>query len=154
MPLPIEEISAFPLLEKALEAWEKAAAEGLPKTVDPLEMPPALIKGISLAEWSEPDGDWILRLSSTLIDESHGRAMRGTTFAEAFEPDELSRVHARLRAILERGRPDLARHEFSDPKGRIWSFVRLVLPLSSDGARCDSYCLIMDPETFGKRIDR
>ena len=152
IPLPIEEIGAYPLLAQCLTAWRQTATQGLPPTIDPLDMPPAAIKAISLAEWSGEHADWVLRLSSTLIDESHGRSMRGTTFAEAFEPTELARVHARVREILDRGEPDLAKHEFHDPNGRIWSFVRLILPLSSDGVKRDRYCLVFDPLTFGKRI--
>ena len=46
----------------------------------------------------------------------------------------------------------LARREFVGSRNRRWAYVRLILPLSSDGARRDRYCLIYDPATFGRRI--
>ena len=152
IPIPIETIDAYPLLAQCLAAWRRTNVDGLPQTIDPLDMPPAAIRGISLAEWSDEHADWVLRLSSTLIDQSHNRSMRGTTFAEVFEPKELARVHTRVREIMQSGEPDIAKHEFHAPNGRIWSFVRLILPLSSDGVKRDRYCLIYDPDTFGNRI--
>ena len=154
IPLDLDRIPEFPLLAQCLAVWRRTVADGLPSTIDPLDMPPKAIKGISLMEWREDRGDWIVRLSATLLDQNHYRSMKGTTFADALNPDELDRTHARVRAIMEAGEPNLARHEFSDTKGRIWSFVRLILPLSSDGVRRDRYCLVMDPDTFGQRIDR
>lgn len=150
-PIPIEKIDDYPILAKCLQAWRSTVTDRLPQTIDPLDMPTAAIKGISLADWSSAHGDWILRLSSTLIDETHGRSMRGTTFSEAFKPQELAKVHARVDAILKRGEPDLAQHAFYDTNDRSWSFVRLILPLSSDGVTRDRYCLAYDPATFGKR---
>lgn len=154
VPLDIGQVSEFPVLAACLDAWRSLSDGGLPKTIDPTEVPPAAIKGISLADWSEAHQDWILRLSSTLIDESHGRPMKGTTFSEVFLPDELEKVHGRLRAILASGEPDLARHEFTDPSGRVWSFVRLILPLADDGDVRWRFCLVHDPDTFGRRIAR
>lgn len=152
IPMPIGKIDDYPVLAACLEAWRPTAANGFPQSIDPLDMPPAAIKAISLVEWSDEHSDWVLRLSSTLIDESHGRSMRGTTFSEAFVPEDLAKVHARLNEIMQRGEPDLGQHEFYDTRDRVWSFVRLILPLSSDGVKRDRYCLIYDPETFGRRI--
>ncbi|MCR9071383.1 MAG: PAS domain-containing protein [Alphaproteobacteria bacterium] len=151
--MPIEEIVRFPLLAECLEYWKAVSGEGLPQTIDPLQLPRGLIKGVSLVDWSDERGDWVLRLSSSLIDETHGRPMKGSTFADAFKPNALAEVHAQMRLLMERGAPDLARREFLDPKSRVWSFVRLFLPLSSNGIARDRYCLVMDPETFGKRIE-
>lgn len=61
--MDLSEIDRFPLLAQAFAVWRANSTEGLPKTIDPLEMPPALIKGISLIEWREEPGDWFVRLS-------------------------------------------------------------------------------------------
>jgi hypothetical protein len=34
----------------------------------------------------------------------------------------------------------------------MWSFVRLLLPLSSDGVKRDRYAMIIDPVTYGRPV--
>lgn len=152
IPLPIEQVSEFPLLEQCLAVWKRARATGLPATLDPVDLPREAIKGVSLLEWSDEVQDWVVRLSSTLLDEKHGRSMRGTSLSDGFKASDLETVRAETAKIIQSGEPDLRRREFHDPNGRIWSYVRLILPLSSDGLKRDRYALIFDPETFGQRI--
>lgn len=150
--LPIEQVSEFPLLEAALKAWWGAAANGLPSTLDPLDLPPALIKGISLLFWDESLQDWVIRLSATLLDEGYGRSMRGERMANAFRTEDAAVIRDAVKAVVASGQPDLMRREYMDRQGRVWSFVRLVLPLSSDGEKSDGYAFVIDPEAFGRRI--
>lgn len=153
IPLDIADIDAFPLLAEALTVWQRAASDGLPKTIDPLDMPPTLIKGISLIEWSEEEGDWFVRLASSLLTRGHGGPLTGARLADGLKPDQAARMRERVRIMFENEAPALDRFTFDDRKGRIWSYVRLALPLSSDGTRRDRYALIFDPETFGQRVD-
>jgi len=152
VPLDLGDIDAFPLLAEAFRVWQRDADRGFPQTIDPLDMPPALIKGISLVEWSDEVGDWMVRLASTLLTDGHGGPLTGARLADGLRPDQAARMRDRVRAMFERGAPALDRFEFDDRKGRIWAYVRLALPLSSDGTRHDRYALIFDPETFGKRV--
>lgn len=152
VPLDLEGIHAFPLLAQALDVWRRAAVDGFPQTIDPLDMPPALIKGISLLEWREDLGDWYVRLASTLLNEGHGRPMTGTSLAEAYKPEDVDPMRRRVWEMFERGEPVLGRYEFEDARGRVWAYVRLGLPLSSDGVKQDRYAQIFDPETFGQRL--
>ncbi|WPZ33823.1 PAS domain-containing protein [Thalassobaculum sp. OXR-137] len=151
--LPIEQVSDYPLLDAALKVWRDSATDGLPSTLDPLDLPPALIKGISLLFWDEDIEDWVIRLSATLLDDGYGRSMRGERMANAFRADDAPVIRDAVKAVVDSGRPDLMRREYMDREGRVWSFVRLVLPLSSDGGKPDSYAFVIDPEAFGRRID-
>lgn len=152
--LPIERVSDFPLLDQCLQIWKTARTDTLPATLDPLDLPREVIKGVSILEWNHDMQDWVVRLSSTLLDEKHGKSMRGTDLSEGFNASDVEAVRAQTATIVESGEPDLRRREYHDPNGRIWSYVRLLLPLSSDGVKRDRYALIFDPETFGQRIDR
>lgn len=152
--LPIEQVSDFPLLDQCLEIWKRARTDGLPATLDPVELPRGVIKGVSILEWNSDVQDWVVRLSSTLLDEKHGKSMRGTGLSDGFNASDIETVRAEISKIVESGEPDLRRREHHDPNGRIWSYVRLMLPLSSDGVKPDRYALIFDPETFGQSIDR
>jgi hypothetical protein len=152
VPLAIDEIGAYPVLAGCLEAWRKAATGRLPETIDPVEMPIRAIKGISLVDWNEETDEWIVRLSSTLMDEGVGSPMTGRPLANAFPAEEFEGVVNRLDEILNSGEPSLARHEFTDQRGRRWSYIRLVLPLSRTGGTSDRYAVIYDPDSFGQRI--
>ncbi|MEQ8584521.1 MAG: hypothetical protein RLO01_04275 [Thalassobaculaceae bacterium] len=153
VPLDLADVDRFPLLAQALEVWRRAATDGIPETIDPLDMPPALIKGISLIEWREDEGDWYVRLASTLLRQGHGAPLSGAKLADGLRPDQAQRMRDRIRAMQEKGEPALDRFDFDDRQGRIWAYVRLALPLSSDGVKRDRYALIFDPETFGQRIE-
>ncbi|MDF1790380.1 MAG: hypothetical protein P1U88_00645 [Thalassobaculaceae bacterium] len=153
IPLDLDQVDRFPLLAQALEVWRRGAGDGIPSTIDPLDMPPALIKGISLIEWREDAGDWYVRLASTLLAQGHGGPLTGARLADGLRPDQAGRMRERIRVMQESGHAALDRFEFDDRKGRIWSYVRLALPLSSDGIKRDRYALIFDPDTFGQRID-
>ncbi len=48
IPMPIGKIDDYPVLAACLEAWRPTAANGFPQSIDPLDMPPAAIKAISL----------------------------------------------------------------------------------------------------------
>lgn len=151
--LPIEQVGDYPILEQCLKIWRASFTTELPMTIDPVDMPLAAIRGISLLDWDADAGDWVVRLSATLLDEGHGRNMTGTKLAEGFSIGDIAGVRAGIQAIMDRGEPDLMRREFVDGNGRTWSYVRLILPLSSDGVRRDRYALVIDPQTFGQRID-
>lgn len=152
VPLDLADIDKFPLLAQALQVWRRAAADRIPETIDPLDMPPALIKGISLIEWRQDEGDWYVRLASTLLRQGHGAPLSGARLADGLRPDQAQRMRERIRAMQDKGEPALDRFDFDDRQGRFWAYVRLALPLSSDGVKQDRYALIFDPETFGQRI--
>ena len=150
--MTLDAIGAYPILAQCLEVWRRNAVDQLPTTVDPVEMPVEAIKGISLVDWDPQLEDWVIRLSATLMDQGHGRSMTGTRMLDIYRDDEYAGVKERLEGILQAGEPNLARHEFIGSRNRRWAYVRLILPLSSDGVKQDRYCLIYDPTTFGQRI--
>lgn len=152
VPMALSAIDDYPVLARCLAVWRGNSLDRLPATVDPVEMPLESIKAISLIDWDAEVGEWVVRLSATLMDQGYGRSMTGCRLSEPYRDEEYRGVRARLEAILASGEPNLARHEFIGSRNRRWAYVRLVLPLSSDGERRDRYCLIYDPTTFGQRI--
>lgn len=150
--LPIERVADYPLLAECLRVWRASVADGLPATIDPVALPPALIKGVSLFRRDPGSDDWVVHLAGSLLTEGHGREMKGTGLADGFSAADVDKVRRGIDEAMRRGEPDLMRREFRDPQGRLWCFVRLLLPLSSDGVSRDRYAMVIDPDTFGKRI--
>lgn len=152
IPMDLHQIDEFPILAGCLQVWRDAYRGRLPEKIDPVDMPREAIRGISLIVLDPDAGDWIVRLASTLMDQGYGKAMTGCPMLETYRPQEYPEIRARLEAILAHGEPNLARHEFIGSQNRRWAYVRLILPLSSDGVKRDRYALIYDPATFGRRL--
>ncbi|GHD55393.1 hypothetical protein GCM10017083_34250 [Thalassobaculum fulvum] len=150
--IPIAEIADYPLLAECLKVWRNASTGRLPETLDPLTLPVAVIKGVSLLRKNPDSGDWIVDLGGSLLTDGHGREMKGTGLSEGFAPGDVEKVREGIERAMARGEPELMRREFQDPHGQMWSFVRLLLPLSSDGVKRDRYAMIIDPETYGRPV--
>lgn len=150
--VPIERVTDYPLLAACLEIWRAASTQGLPRTLDPVDLPREVITGISLVDWNEDRQDWVIRLAAGLIESKRRQPTRGSSLSETFTPADRDTVRAEIDEVVRRAAPDLRRREFTDRQGLVWSYVRLLLPLSNNGLRCDSYALIIDPRTFGRRV--
>lgn len=148
--LPISEIAAYPLLAECLSAWQRVAAEGLPATIDPLLFPRQAIRGLNLIEHDPATDDWKVRVVGGLVTDHVGQELRGTGLTQNFTPADRERVRAAIRAAMQRGQPDLMRRLYRDPRGVRWAYVRLFLPLSSDGTALDRFATVIDPATFGR----
>ena len=148
--LPIERVDAYPLLAECLAVWRRLSADRLPSTIDPLLFPRAAIHGLNLIEHDPATDDWKVRLVGGLVTEHVGRELRGTGLTDNFTPADRDRVGAAIRAAMARRQPDLMRRLYRDPQGVRWAYVRLFMPLSSDGTALDRFATVIDPATFGR----
>jgi len=148
--LPLARIVEFPVLTECLAIWRGLAAERLPECIDPLDFPRAAIRGLNLFERDAAADDWRIRIVGGLVTEYVGRELRGTGLVENFREPDLSAVRRAFRAAAERRTPDLIHRSFLDPRGMRWSYVRLFLPLSSDGVTVDRFATVIDPSSFGR----
>lgn len=148
--LPLARIAEFPLLAAVLEAWEAAAADGLPATIDPTSVPRAIVKGINLFDIDPVSRDARIRLSGSLVSSFIRREMRGEMTASIYVGSDLEALQRSTRKAMRSGRPSLARRRLIDSRGRLWAYFRLLLPLSSDGIHADRFATVIDPGTFGR----
>jgi len=146
----LERIAHYPLLAAVLEVWEASAADGLPPTIDPTLLPRAIVKGVNLFDIDPATRDARVRLSGGLITRFIGREMRGEMTASIYVGSDLEAVQRSTRIAMTSRRPGLARRRLIDSRGRLWAYVRLLLPLSSDGVRADRFASVIDPATFGR----
>lgn len=148
--IPLDRAGEFPLLAECLQIWERMSADGLPSTIDPLQFPRAAIRGLNLFEYDAATDDWRIRVVGSLVTDHVGGELRGTGLAENFTADDREAVRAAFRAAAGRRRPDLLRRFFTDPRGVRWAYIRLFLPLSSDGRTVDRFATVIDPASFGR----
>lgn len=106
--------------------------------IDPLDLAPWLAN-IFLVE-VDPRGTprFRYRLSGTAVDEIHGQTLTGKSPADIRTPEVARIVEEQYEAVLARPQPRCDRLTLLDD-GRVWSYERLILPLSSDDATPDMF---------------
>lgn len=148
--IPLERIADYALLAAVLDVWEASAADGLPPTIDPTQLPPAIVKGVNLFDIDPVTRDARIRLSGGLVTRFLGRELRGTMTASIYVGSDLEAVQRSTHAAMTSRRPSLARRRLIDSRGRLWAYVRLLLPLSSDRVHADRFATVIDPVSFGR----
>lgn len=148
--MPIERVVDYPLLAESLAVWRAAAADRLPATIDPTELPRAVVKGVNLFDVDRATGEVRVRLVGGLITRFAGRELRGERTRDIYVGSDFDAVHRATHAALAARQPALARRRVLDSRGRRWAYIRLLLPLSSDGVHADRFATVIDPASFGQ----
>ncbi len=146
--LPLDELSAYADLQRVHDVWSGLTEKQgrFPAQLDPTTVPVALLPYMMLLEVEE---DCLrVRLAGTRVCEEHGGEMRGHTTDDFFKPEDGKKVLEAGLRVSETGAPSLARKSYIAISGRRWSYVRLILPLSSDGVKRDRLFKLLDPATL------
>ncbi|EDP61025.1 hypothetical protein BAL199_14130 [alpha proteobacterium BAL199] len=148
--ISLERINEYPLLADCLDVWRRLGVDRLPATVDPVQFPRTAIRGLNLFEYVPEADDWRIRIVGSLVTDHVGQELRGTGLVQNFSEPDRDTVRAALQAAADRRAPDLMRRIFHDPRGVSWAYIRLYLPLSSDGSKVDRFATVIDPGSFGR----
>lgn len=139
-------IAAFPRLAEIIDVYSELSSTGLPARVDPTRIPRPLMPYLLLLEL-EPD-TLRTRLAGEMVCANHGGELRGRTVHEIFGKGDADAMFAEACNIAASGEPTLTRRAFSGMSGQRVSYVRLSLPLSTDGKRVDRIMNVVDPDSF------
>jgi hypothetical protein len=148
--LPLDHLPRFPALDALHAYWTRlidAAGGVLPAKVDPLQIDPVLLPYLMLLD-IEPDGRLRVRLAGTMVCNKHGGEMRGKTTDDFFRPADAAAVVAAGHHVAETGRPSLARRSYVGIDNKLWSYVRLMLPISRSGTDVDGLVKTLEPATL------
>lgn len=125
--------------------WDaKRAGRAFPARadIDPLELAPWLAN-IFLVEIDAAQkrgaARFRYRLSGTAVDEIHGQTLTGKTPADIKTPEVARIVERQYAEVFASRQPRCDRLTMVSDDGRYWSYERLILPLSSDGATPDMF---------------
>lgn len=155
--IPLTQIDRFPDLATALQAWQSSDGKRVPSRVDPLGLPKALLPYIMLLDLEEgeqgtehdgPSSVLRVRLAGTYICSKYGGEMKGKTTDDFFAPQDARHVVDAALCVARLGLPSLAERQYVNLDGGIWSYVRLIAPLSRSGDRIDSFFKVLDPATL------
>ncbi len=146
--LSLSELDGYPLLAACHRVWRESGEDGaLPTRIDPLDLPREILPTVMMLDLEE-DGErpqLRVRLAGTEVCAKHGGELKGKTTDDFFQPDDAGAVVSSVVAIARSGTPSLARRSYVSLNRRNWRYVRLIMPLSRDGERVDSFFKVADP---------
>jgi hypothetical protein len=123
--------------------------------IDPLDLPREVLPTVMMLdlERSPEPGALRVRLAGTEVCAKHGSELKGKTTDDFFAPEDAGQVVESALETARTGRPSLARRSYVSLNGRIWRYVRLIMPLSRQGGPVDSFFKVADPRTMGQLED-
>ena len=156
--IPLTEIGQYPDLAAALQSWQMS--DGCPsntfrapRIVDPMNLPKPLLPYVMLLDLEgdmERRPSLRVRLAGTYVCDKYGGEMKGRTTDDFFAPDDARHVVDSALTVARLGIPSLAERQYINLDGGLWSYVRLIAPLSRDGQRIDGFFKVLDPATLSQ----
>ncbi|MBK8161096.1 MAG: PAS domain-containing protein [Rhodospirillaceae bacterium] len=146
--IPLNEINRYPDLATALHCWQQTGDQGIPREVDPLSLPRALLPYVMLLDLEENPSRLRVRLAGTQVCEKYGAELKGLTTDDFFSPQDAQCVVDAALKVAHFGIPSLAERQYVNLDGGLWSYVRLIAPLSRDGTKIDGFFKVLDPATL------
>jgi hypothetical protein len=150
--IPLTEIGQYPYLADALEAWQRSEGRRAPRSVDPTSMPKALLPFVMLLDLEENPDRLRVRLAGTYVCQKYGAELRGRTTDDFFSTTDARHVINSALTVARLGIPSLAERTYVNLDGGLWSYVRLIAPLSRSGTRIDSFFKVLDPSTLQNHV--
>ena len=74
--------------------------------------------------------------------------MKGLTTDDFFSTHDAKCVVDAALKVAHFGIPSLAERQYVNLDGGLWSYVRLIAPLSRDGKKIDGFFKVLDPITL------
>ncbi|WP_416896560.1 MAG: PAS domain-containing protein [Minwuia sp.] len=146
--LDIGEIGNFPLLDHMCRFWREANDGDVPVRIEPFDVPAKLMPYVMLLDLEEEPRRLRVRLAGTAVCDKHGGELKGKTTDDFFLEDDARAVVDAALVAAETRQPTLARREYIGLDDRLWGYVRLILPLSSDGVKIDRFFKAVEPHTL------
>jgi hypothetical protein len=146
--IPLTEIGNYPDLADALQAWQQSAGGRAPRTIDPTALPRVLLPYVMLLDLERNPDRLRVRLAGTFICQKYGAELKGRTTDDFFSATDGRHVVQSALDVARLGMPSLAERTYVNLEGGIWSYVRLIAPLSRSGTEIDGFFKVLDPSTL------
>ncbi|WP_374381333.1 PAS domain-containing protein [Dongia sp.] len=150
--IALTDINKYPALADALETWLQARGSRAPRSIDPIALPKGLLPYVMLLDLEEAPLRLRVRLAGTAVCAKYGGELKGRTTDDFFEPADARHVVDAALTVARLGLPSLAERTYVNLDGSLWSYVRLIAPLSRDGQKIDSFFKVLDPDTLRQQV--
>ncbi|WP_421709786.1 PAS domain-containing protein [Algihabitans sp.] len=145
--LSLDQISDYPDLRAIYQLWS-ARQPDLPARLDPTELPPAALPYVMLLDFERDPDELRVRLAGTRVCEIYGGELRGETTRSFFDATDAEQVLSAALTVAETRQPSLAFRRYVSLSDRMWSYTRLLLPMSRNGTEVDRFFKVVEPPSF------
>lgn len=147
--LDLVEIGSYPALAECVRIWRLACRGGeLPAILPPDEVPPAVIPYMMLLDYLPERRDARVRMVGHYVGERADFETIGRNLRGYFNEADAQIVYAGLERAATTREPSLARRDYVSIEGKRFRYVRLILPLASDGRNVDGFFKTIEPSTL------
>lgn len=101
--------------------------------IDPADIP-GLLQRILLVDVLHDPLDFRIRLAGTLIEDRYGEGMQGRHINELDLGEAKDRIRDQYARVVRSGEPAYVQNQLCKQDGRILTYERLLMPLSSGNA--------------------
>ncbi len=147
--LDLADLGSYPALAECVRIWRRACRDGeLPAALPAEDVPEAVIPYTMLLDYLPERRDARVRIVGNYVGEradfeTIGRHLRGY-----FNEVDAQIVYAGLARAAATREPSLARRDYVSIEGKRFRYVRLILPLASDGRNVDGFFKTIEPSTL------
>jgi len=143
------EITDDPILVDLYEYWKrKRGTRRMPsrRDVDPLELNPAALPYIAIAEYIDEGRHVRLRLAGTELERAFGRSLTGVSPEDVMTGDYLEFINGLLQDVRKHQAPVYSESTFRWDRENFRTTRRLYMPLGDDEVR-----MVFIGQTIGSR---
>jgi hypothetical protein len=147
--LDLAALDSYPALAECVRIWRNACRDGeLPAALPADEVPEAVKPFTMLLDYLPERRDARVRMVGHYVGERADFETIGRNLRGYFNDEDAQIVYAGLeRAATTRG-PSLAKRDYVSIEGKRFRYVRLILPLASDGRNVDGFFKTIEPLTL------
>jgi len=147
--LPLARIVDFPMLASCHAAWLAAGTgNSLPAAINVETLPRDVLPYVMLLDYLPEQRDVRVRLAGIYVGERTSRDEGGQRLGNFFNTHDAEIVFRSMEQVATTRQPSLARRSYVTLEGRQFSYVRLILPLSLDGAAVTGFFKTIEPGTL------
>jgi hypothetical protein len=147
--LALAELPHYPLLAQCHAAWLAAQRDAkLPAVIEPEALPAGVLPYTMLLDYLPEERDVRVRLAGNYVGERTSADLGGRRLANFFNPHDAAIVFASMEQVAQLRQASLARRSYVSLEGNQLSYVRLILPLSLDGATVTGFFKTIEPATL------
>jgi hypothetical protein len=147
--LDLAELESYPALAECVRIWRRACRDGeLPAILPPDEVPPVVVPYMMLLDYLPERRDARVRMVGHYVGERADFETIGRNLRGYFNDEDARIVYAGLERAATTREQSLARRDYVSIEGKRFRYVRLILPLASDGRIVDGFFKTIEPSTL------